>query len=66
MSYLTLLVLAAIAGWLAYRYYLQPSRKPAARPATRRNEAPARPRIPSTTLERDPKTGVYRPVDDKE
>lgn len=65
MSYFTLLVLVAIAGWLAYRFYVLPARKAAPRPVEQR-EAPPRPRVPSTTLERDPKTGVYRPAGDKD
>lgn len=61
MSQLTLLVLIGIAGWLAWRSY-GPKRQPQKR-AARPEE---RPKLSATTLERDPRTGVYRPVDDGE
>ena len=61
MRQLPLLVLIGIAGWLAWRYY-GPRRAPQQRPVQREE----RPRLRATTLERDPRTGVYRPVDDKE
>ncbi len=79
MSTLTLLFLIAIAGWLVWRYYLTPAQRarfqPRQRPPQqprRREPPPAAPRqreretnrtLEVTTLEQDPKTGVYRPVD---
>lgn len=68
MSSFTLIVLIGIAGWLAWRYYVVPAQK---RMAGRRPPAPPRPsetppraRVSeATTLEKDPQTGVYRPVD---
>ncbi len=77
MSHFTLLLLVGIAGWIAYRMYGNPfdrrrdTRNPAPRRPAARVERPAAPPRPDprtidvTPLERDPKTGVYRPVDRK-
>ena len=75
MSALTLAILIAIAGWIAWRLYANERdklekrlREKERREMGRRQAAPPeveRARPPKVTqLERDPKTGVYRPSDD--
>jgi hypothetical protein len=70
MSALTLLILIAFAGWLGWRLYANERdklekrlREKERRQGARREVERGRP--PKVTqLERDPKTGVYRPSDD--
>jgi hypothetical protein len=55
MSQLAVLALAALVGWLLWRNFI-----PAV--ATRR-QASVPPTRQAKNLERDPDTGIYRPVD---
>ena len=62
MSQLTLLLLVALAGWIAWRMYGPPARL-AQRSSRARRRRPAARSAEITTLEKDPKTGVYHPID---
>lgn len=58
MSQLALLALAALVGLLIWRNFA---------PALAQQKQPIRSqRREATTLRRDPETGVYRPIDDRD
>jgi membrane protein implicated in regulation of membrane protease activity len=59
MGQLTFIVLVLIAAWVGWRTFKRERKRVSAQ--LREAERTANPRV--TTLEKDPVTGVYRPVD---
>jgi hypothetical protein len=60
MGLLSLVLLAAVAGWLGWRAFAR-ERDRVARELRGKNRRP----VEATTLERDPETGTYRARDDR-
>lgn len=61
MSQLSLLALILLAGWLFWRRYSEASRK-----IDREIRDKQARKIKGMKLERDPKTGIYRPQDESD